>query len=184
MIEKKVARRYALALYETASSMKISDKINQDMLVVKKSIEASRDLKLFLHSPIVSPEKKKKVMSEIFSRKVNKLTLNFLELLVEKKRENHLYDICTDYANLANEKKGILEAKIRTAVALTDKDKKKFSEILKNYTGKDISAEYSVDKSIKGGIIAQFSDTIIDASIKRQLEILRKKMIEGSFLRN
>lgn len=105
MIEKKVARRYALALYETASSMKISDKINQDMLVVKKSIEASRDLKLFLHSPIVSPEKKKKVMSEIFSRKVNKLTLNFLELLVEKKRENHLYDICTDYANLANEKK-------------------------------------------------------------------------------
>lgn len=69
-------------------------------------------------------------------------------------------------------------------MALTDKDKKKFSEILKNYTGKDISAEYSVDKSIKGGIIAQFSDTIIDASIKRQLEILRKKMIEGSFLRN
>jgi F-type H+-transporting ATPase subunit delta len=184
MIGKKVARRYSLALYETASSTKIADKINQDMLVIKKSIEASRDLKLFLHSPIISPEKKKKVMSELFSRKVNKLTLNFLELLVEKKRENYLYDICLDYVNLTNEKKGILEAKIRTAIALTDKDKKKFSEILKNYTGKDISAEYSVDKSIKGGIIAQFSDTIIDASIKRQLEILRKKMAEGSFLRN
>jgi F-type H+-transporting ATPase subunit delta len=184
MIKKKVARRYSLALYETASAMKISDKINTDLLGVIKSIEASRDLKVFLKTPIISPEKKKKVITELYSRKVNKLTLNFIELLIEKKRENYLYDICTDYVNLMNEKNGILVAKIRTAVALTGKDKKKFSEILKNYTGKDISAEYIVDKSIKGGIIAQFSDTIIDASIKRQLEILRKKMGEGSFLRN
>lgn len=184
MIRKKVARRYSLALYETASSMKIADRISQDLLGVMKSIEASRDLKLFLHTPIINPEKKMKVISELFSRKVNKLTLNFFELLIEKKRENYLYDICVDYINLTNEKKGIVEAKIKTAVGLTEKDKKKFSEILKNYTGKDISAEYSVDKSIKGGIIAQFSDTIIDASIKRQLEILRKKMVEGSFLRN
>ena len=184
MISKKIARRYSLALYETASSMKLADKISNDMLIVKKSIEASRDFKLFLHSPIISPEKKIKVISELFSKKVSKLTLNFLELLAEKKRENHLYDICRDYTDLTNEKKGIIEAKIKTAVALTDKDKKKFSEILKIYTGKEISAEYSVDKSIKGGIVAQFSDTIIDASIKRQLEILRNKMIEGSFLRN
>ncbi len=184
MIRKKVSRRYSLALYETASSMKIADKIHKDLLVVMKSIEASKDLKLFLHTPIISPEKKMKVISELFSKKVNKLTLDFIELLTEKKRENYLYDICADYLNLTNEKKGILEARIKTAVALTDKDKKKFSDILKNYTGKDISAEYSIDKSIKGGIIAQFSDTIIDASIKRQLEILRKKMGEGSFLRS
>lgn len=65
--------------------MKIADRISQDLLGVMKSIEASRDLKLFLHTPIINPEKKMKVISELFSRKVNKLTLNFFELLIEKK---------------------------------------------------------------------------------------------------
>jgi F-type H+-transporting ATPase subunit delta len=182
MIKKKIARRYTLALYEAALATKTSEKIRADLLSIRKLIDSSRELKLFLQTPIINTEKKKNIIKLLFSKKVNPLTLSLLELLTEKQRENHLYDICLDYINLMNEKNGILEADIRTAVKLSDKEKKKYTDILKDYTGKTISASYEVDESIKGGIVARFSDTIIDASIKRQLEILRTKLTEGSFL--
>jgi F-type H+-transporting ATPase subunit delta len=161
--------------------MKSVDAIKKDFEDIRKSITGSKELNTFITTPIISLDKKAEVIKSLFSGKVNNLTLKFLDVLCEKNRINILDNIAQDFINLVNEKKGIVMAKVKTAVEITDKEKNAISEKLTKYVGKEISATYSVDASIKGGFVAQVDDKIIDASILRQLELLREKFAQGSF---
>src|SRR4030095_3099686 len=181
MTNKKAARRYNTALYETASEQKLTDIVVKDFQDMKKTIAGSRELAGFLTTPIISHHKKAEVIKAVFSGKLNSLTLKFLELLCKQNRINIITDVIDDFLDLVNQKRGIVTAKIKTAVEITEKEKSAISEKLKKYTGKDITASYSVDPTIKGGFVAQIEDKIIDASILRQLELLREKFAQGSF---
>jgi F-type H+-transporting ATPase subunit delta len=181
MINRKAARRYTTALFEIAEETKITDKIKQDLAEIKSTIENSPDMRLFLSTPIINSEKKAQVISEIFKGKVHKLTIKFLQMICRKNREKLLYDITMDFHDLLNEKRGILETRIKTAVGITAQIKKDLIDKLEKYTGKEVSAAFVVDPSIIGGFVAQIQDTIIDASIKRQLELLQEKFKQGSF---
>lgn len=181
MINKKVARRYTLALYGIAEELKLQDKLKNDFLLIKNTIESSRELKIFLKTPIINSQKKKQTLENIFQGKITELAIKFLDLLISKGRENLLYDIASDFNNLFNEKCGIVEANIKTAIELNSNERKNLESKLAEYTGKKIDASFTVDKSIKGGFIAQVHDTIIDASIKRQLELLYEQFKKGTF---
>src|SRR5437667_3174477 len=179
MINRKAARRYTTALYEIAEENKKTDKIKQDFESIKTSIDKSSELKLFLSTPIIICETKARVIAELFKSKVDDITIKFLQLLCKKNRENLLYDIAVDFLDLLNEERNILEATIKTAVDISSDNKKDLIEKLKIYTGKEVNATFEVDPAIKGGFVARIQDTIIDASIKRQLELLREKFMAG-----
>lgn len=181
MTDKKVARRYNLALYDIALETNAVDAVKNDFLTIRQTIAGSKELAMFLKTPIIKLTKKSAVMEALFKGKVSDLTLKFLSVLSDKNRINVVDNIAEDFLNLVNEKQGIISAKIRTAVDLSESEKKSLSEKLKQYTGKNITASYSVDPSIKGGFVAQIDDKIIDASISRQLELLREKFAQGTF---
>lgn len=180
MTNRKVARKYNLALYFTALERKSVEEVKKDLVDIKKSIEGSKELSNFILTPVISAEKKTKVFEAMFSGKVNELTLRFLVYLCEKNRINLLYDITDDFATLVNEKQGVVLAKVKTAIEITDGEKKALTDKLRLFTGKEIQATYSVDPAIKGGFIASVDDKIIDASILRQLELLKEKFSMGS----
>lgn len=181
MTNKKVARRYNLALYEIAAEQKSVDKVKKDFEDISNSISGSKELEMFLKTPIIKLDKKAAVLDALFKGKLSELTIKFINILSEKNRINILGDIASDFISLVNEKQGIITAKIKTAIDLSENEKNSLTEKLKKYTGKDITASYSVDPAIKGGFVAQIDDKIIDASITRQLELLREKFAQGTF---
>ena len=168
-------------MYGLAESLSQVDTVKNDFENIKKSLEASRDLRLFIESPIINPEKKLLIIKEIFGGKVSDLTLKFLVLVAEKNRINILNNITENILKLIDDKRGIIKASVTTAIEISDKEKNMITDTLKKYTGKKIQADYSIDNSIKGGFIAVVDDKIIDASIERQLELLKEQFIAGSF---
>lgn len=184
MYNKKIARRYTASIYGLAEEQKKTDAVRKDFILIKETIESSRDLRLFLAMPVISTDKKKGAFKEIFKNKLSDITFSFIELVFNKNRENLLLDISSDFMELFNEKSGIIEAKIKTAIELSPEGKKNITARLTQYTGKKIEASYSIDPDIKGGFIAQIEDTIIDASIRRQLELLYENFKKGSFKNN
>ncbi len=180
MTNRKVARKYNLALYATAAERNSVEAVKKDLVDIRKSIEGSKELSNFILTPVISAEKKTKVFEAMFAGKINELTLRFLVYLCEKNRINLLYDIADDFETLVNEKQGVVLAKVKTAIEITDSEKKALTDKLRSFTGKEIQAAYSVDPSIKGGFIASVDDKIIDASIQRQLELLKEKFSMGS----
>lgn len=184
MSNKKIARRYSQALYGISHEKNILQRIKEDIILLQSTIENSRDLSLLLTSPIIKSKKKSDIVNNIFKGRLDKITLSLLELLTNKNRLNVLYDICCDFIQLLNEKSGIVEAHITTAIELTEKEKKQLIDSLKKIAGKEIIPVYSVNSEIKGGFIAQVKDTIYDASIKRQLELLQDRFKTGNFINN
>ena len=65
---------------------------------------------------------------------------------------------------------------MRSAIPLTDDQKARLAEALGRATGKEIEVKVIVDPSIKGGLVAQVGDTVIDGSVRRRLEQLRNSI--------
>ena len=181
MASKKVARRYTLALFELTEELKLTDKVAKDFSDLIKTINSSKELKLFLKTPIINSHRKGEVLEKMFKGKVQELTFRFINILTRKERENLLYEIAEDFLNLVDKKRGIVKVKINTAGKILDKDKKAIENKLSIYMGKTIKASYDIDKTLIGGFVAQVNDIVIDASIERQLQLLREQFIKGSF---
>lgn len=182
MANIRVAKRYAKALIEIAEELKKLDRITQDVQLIDSMIRSSRDLQLFLKSPIIREDKKREIIQEIFAdSRVDPIILKFILLLVEKKREDLLHDIVKVYQELYDEKVGAVTAEIVTAVELNSTEKRDVEKKVLELTGaKKVKAIYKVDPSIIGGIIIKIGDTVYDASIKRRIQLLREQLIYGS----
>ena len=101
-----------------------------------------------------------------------------MDFVIDKNREEILFDIYIEFLNLRDIKEGILRAGVKSAVELTDQLKEKIEQKLAARTNKNVKADYKIDKSIIGGIVIQVNDTVIDSSVQHQLELLRKKFAE------
>ncbi len=179
MKNTRVARRYAQALMMTADSPEAVDAIAGDLERIGKPLETSRELRLFVASPIVPIEKKKRVFQELFGSRVGSTTLSFLELLTEKQREGLLPDVIEQYHALRDERYGIVTVDVAGAIEITPQQQQRLAEQLERYTRKKVRLRFSIDKALQGGLRVKIGDTVLDATIKHQLELLREKLAHG-----
>ena len=181
MSNTRAATRYASALLELTNEQKKSEAIADDLMIVKNAVDASRELRNLLASPVVPKLKKKSILIDVFKKKVGGLVLGYLEQIVVKGRENILHNILTQYFILRDEQLGIVRVSVKTSVEFSAKQEKDLVKQLETMTKKKIEITFSLDKSIKGGFVARVGDTVLDGSVKRQLEILKLKLKQGSF---
>lgn len=181
---ERISRRYSIAMYEEAKSKGIIDQFSEDVDMVLKTIKSNRDLELFFESPIIDKVKKTTVIKEIFEGKVSKLMMNLMLLLVERQRDEHIVDILTNFQELKNEKEGVLTVEVTSAMELTDDEKKQVKEKIDNYTKLNSKPSFKVDANLVGGFVVRIKDVILDASIRHQLEILRKRFKQGDIALN
>ena len=175
----RVARRYADAASELAEEQHQSEQLAKDLDLVGSWLKGSRELQAFLKSPVIPREKKLTVMSEIFRSRVSPFTFNFLTLLLEKGREDVLGDIVQEYLRLRDERLGIVTLDVHTATELTTEQQGVIVKRFESITKKKIRVSFSVEKELKGGIVARVGDTVYDGSIRRQLELLRERFAEA-----
>lgn len=171
----KAIRRYSIALYQAALNEKKLEKVATDSINIINLVNSSRDLHLFFLSPVIRYDKKIQIIEKIFTKKIEKLTLDFVKLLIANNRESLLTEILNGFLELKNDAEGKVRATIRTAVEFDEKEKRKIKEKIDMFTGLKSIPEFSEDKSLIGGFTIQVKDVILDASIKRQLENLRSK---------
>jgi F-type H+-transporting ATPase subunit delta len=180
----KAARRYTTALYGVAEDKGQLDEVTKDITYVLGLINSNKDLELFFASPIISNAKKLSLVKEIFGESISELSMSFINLLVSRRREALIKGIFEDFINLKKEKDGIVDVFVKTSVPLNDDEKQKMKQKLDAYTKLKSELNFEIDKNIIGGFVAKINDTILDASIKRQLEKLKEKFKQGDFILN
>ncbi len=184
MSDMRVAKRYATALIKNAQEMNVLEEVTRDIQILETTLQDTKEFRLFLSSPIISIEKKRKVAAELFARQLHPMTFTFLNMLIEKGRENVLPGIITQFYFLYNEMLGIMSVDVKTAVPFSGTQEKVLVVRLEEYSGKKVHMKFSIDKSIQGGFIARAGDTVFDGSIRRQFERLRERFVLGTPERN
>lgn len=171
----KAARRYAKALLQSALEQNILDEVIKDIRFVLSTVEDSRELTLFLNSPVIKPEDKKQVLAKIFDEHISGETISLLRLLSEKQRENLLTDICLGFVRLYNQHEGIIQVQVISAYELDDSEKKSLHEALGKSTGKKVEMDVEIDPDILGGIIVKIDDTVLDGSVRHKIRKLKNQ---------
>jgi F-type H+-transporting ATPase subunit delta len=175
-----IANRYANALIELALEKGTFDKVSNDIDLIFSTFKTSRELQVALSSPIVKSEKKSFILNEIFKDKVSNETLSFLSFIVEKNREDLLFDIIKRCKEIRDKKLGIINAEVFSSTELISEHKEKLKRKLEDFTKKKVKISFSLDKQLIGGFVVRIDDTVLDASIKHQLELLKEQFLKGS----
>ncbi len=174
-----VTARYATALMEAAEERGVLDGVQEDAQALHGLIRESEDLQGFLADPLSHPEQKQAAFRALFSGKVTDLTLSFLLLLGEKRRERLLESILEGFLDLLDERRGIATAQVRSASVLTSEQEERLAQRLSAFSGKQVRLEVEVDDGLRAGFVARMGDQVFDGTVEAQLNRLRRRLAAG-----
>jgi ATP synthase F1 delta subunit len=177
--ELALAIRYAEALFLAARERNALDAVAQDVASVQELLR-DRKLLAFLESPQILDEDKEAVVRRVFRERVHPLVVDLLLLLLDKHRISHLPDILEMFQRRLDEYRGILKARVVTAVPLPDEEAERLRRNLEARTGKKVVLEREVDPSILGGVTVILGNRIIDGSLRNGLEKVRQYLLEAT----
>lgn len=182
MKDARPALRYAKALLNLAKESKVESKVNADMQLIASTITTNNDLMILLNSPVIKASDKLKVLKNLFSTKIETVSLGLFDLLQENKRMNMLLSIAKQYSIIYDFLKRVQVAKVTTAVPLTKELETKVMDKIVELTGNKANLENIVNPSILGGFILRVGDVQYDASISNHLNELRKEFDNSHFI--
>lgn len=171
-----VAKRYAKALFEIATSREAIDSVEQDLKRVALVFEQHSELKKFIEHPNIEFSVKKQLLSEVFEKEVSQEVYNMIILMMQRKRGSLLPALLGYYQKIMNQTLGRETAVVTSVTALNDQEQKTISELFGQMTGKQIQVENKVDPSLLGGIQVRIGDRLYDGSLFGKLERLKKSM--------
>lgn len=171
---KLVGRRYAYALFEAGLELNKLNEFKQDLMDITNIIEKESQLEQILTHPKISKDEKKNLLSTLFKTQISQEVLNFLYILVDKRREGHLIEISYCFEELFNEHENIIEVTAITAVPMEVKTINKLTITLSEKMKKTIKIKNIVDKEVMGGVLLKIENKIIDGTIKGQLKAMEK----------
>jgi len=177
-MDTRIVRRYAAALFSTAQAEGVVDLVESDLGLITYSFESIPSLESAIVSPLIPSEKKREVITSIFKDKIHELTLYYLYLLIDNRREDVIKETESEFVRLANEARGIVAAQVTSAVELTEDEKIRLREKLSAYTGSRVDISVNIDPTIIGGLVVRIGDTIMDGSIAGYLERLRDRFLD------
>jgi len=166
-----IARPYAVAIFNLAKEEKtLSDW--SDMLSLISDIVENEDVNSFIHDSKVLDVDREKLILNICGDKIDSAGKNLIKLLVEYKRLLILSEITLLFEELKDKDEGVIEAEI---IMADQPDKKMVENLLQSLEkrfNKKIEGKVVIDKSIVGGTKIIVGDTVIDASVRGQLDNL------------
>ncbi|EDP69573.1 uracil phosphoribosyltransferase [Flavobacteriales bacterium ALC-1] len=174
MAGSRAAIRYAKALLDLAQNQNTAQAVNEDMMLVAKSVNDNNDLKEMLQSAVIKSSDKKNILLQVFSG-ANPMFSKLIDLLVKNKRVSILGDVAVKYVELFEKSQNIQVATVTTAVALTKDLETKVLAKVKELTGMEAEVENIIDESILGGFILRVGDIQYNASIANKLDKLKRE---------
>lgn len=177
MSNPTVAKRYATALYEVASKQGLQNTVEDELRVVKEVFQSNPSFVKTLKSPKLTPAKKQELLKTAFGS-TSTYVLNTLLILVERHREEAIPEVADYFIELANNAKGIADAKVYSVQPLTDAQKEALSLAFAPKVGKTaLRIENITDSNLLGGVKLRIGNRIFDGSLRGKLDRLQRKLL-------
>ena len=185
MRQTKVAQRYAKALFDLSLETGKVEEVKNDLdtIIGVKHPE----LQILLVSPVITGEKKTNVFDAVFSSHVQPLTTSFFKLVFTKGRSVAIKEIVLAFMNMYRSHKGIQVVELTTAMPLSDEIKTSIKGILQQnvmLVNKTIELSEHVDPSLIGGMVVQVDDKLFDASIKHDLQFIKRQFVKNMYVQD
>lgn len=164
-----IPESYAKALYETASEKGGEEAVLEDFRSLCEIFAKNKGFAEILDSPVVSAKEKEEILERAFKSRINDDFLNFLKLTSRRRLIKELPVCFSHYQANYDAAHGIEYASVISASELDEGTEKRLARKLSALTGKKIVLRIRIDKSIIGGIVVKYKDTVYDGSVRQRL---------------
>ncbi len=183
MPNPRLASRYAKSLIDLSVERNQLELVYADMKYLQAVCKASKEFMNFLISPIIKADKKEAIIAAVTKGNIGELTKAFVKLLIVKGRESDLYEIASSFVNQYNAIKGIHTVKLTTAVAISDSLKQSIqTKVNSMQTSGLVELEARVDEKLIGGFVLEFDNKLVDASVLRDLNDVKKQFMKNDYV--
>ncbi len=175
MIEKTLAKRYAAALLKVTDAEGSTEEAEQYLLALKGAYLAQKDFRGLLAQPRIPRSVKKGMLRRIFEGKAKPSFIDFLELLIDKNRQDLIPDIAETFDALSDASRGVVRIQVRSWRPLTDAQRAGLQTKLQRIADRKVILEEKVDPATKGGLLCYAGDRVIDGSVAYRLKSIGEK---------
>jgi F-type H+-transporting ATPase subunit delta len=166
----QVVEPYAGALMTLAQETNKVEAFADNARSLLKLLEESAEFRSFVLNPLVKSEEKKAVLQKICGRDVDDYFINFLLLLVDRRRIVFLEGICQEFVALQRKLNNIVLAEVTSAQALTTRQEEEIADQVKQMTGASaVELNITTDADLIGGVVIKVGSKVFDASLRGQL---------------
>ncbi|MFM7246700.1 MAG: ATP synthase F1 subunit delta [Actinomycetota bacterium] len=170
-----VATPYATALYAAADEAGSLDAVDGGLAAVVDAVRDNPALARALANPAVPREAKGRLIGELCAG-ADAMVARFLGVLLDHRRLDALSEIQGVFAERVRLARGELAVELTTAVPIDDATAKTVETQLREATGLDVTMDRTVDPEILGGVVLRVRDRLVDASLRRRLDLLGRDL--------
>lgn len=177
MTDYRASLRYSRALVEVAAERKELERADSDFHKVIGLLDRHPEISHLVLNSTISYEEKEDFLHKIFGPEISPTLLDFLKVLLRKKRFGQIGDIQSLFHRLCEKRRGIQEVRVITASPLTEAGEAKLKKALQGRLKAEIRLLAETDPAILGGMILRFDGTEVNTSFKYRLSEMRQILI-------
>ncbi len=165
------ARPYARAVYQQATASSSVENWSEALALIS-AVATDASMSQLLDDPQLGKQAKGEAMLKVIADKLSNQQQNLVKLMAQNNRLKALPEVLQQFEVFRAEAEGKIDAEVISAYPLTAEQEDEITRTLKAKLGREISITTSTDESLIGGVVIKAGDTIIDGSMKSQLESL------------
>jgi F-type H+-transporting ATPase subunit delta len=178
VVNRTLARRYAVAIASLAREQDAVDRVSADLRSLARVISAPGLIRDFFESPVIDRPSKERVFAQAFGANVHPIALHALLLLVRKRREVLLSAIVGEYLALERAAHGMETLTLQSARPLERDEYRDLIAKLESLYRKKFEVTEIVDTSLIGGVRIMMGDRRIDATVSGALNALARELAQ------
>jgi F-type H+-transporting ATPase subunit delta len=180
LIVASVARRYARALLSLGLEEGHHEKFGEELEAVLQALEGSREAGAILRNPgYTLPQRHAAADALAAGVNLSPVVTSFVRLLVDRQRIAYLPAIARAYRAMVDQQVGRVRAIVTAAAPLAEREIEELRAAIAAMTGRTIVLDTRTDPSLIGGVVTQVGATMLDGSLRTQLERMREELKRG-----
>ncbi|MBQ80359.1 MAG: ATP synthase F1 subunit delta [Planctomycetaceae bacterium] len=177
----RLAKVYAQAIVEAADRHQCQAEVFEELTqIVEDVLPRVDNIASVFESPRISTSDKSALVRTTFSDKVSPITLNALLVLADHERLGLLPELVIALRRELDERAGKREAILTTAHSITSDEQAAILKSVEESLGESLTAHFSVNPDLLGGLVVRIEDTVYDHSISTGLVSLAERLKQRS----
>ncbi len=172
----ELGKEYGTALFMLACEEQKQRRFFEGLELLVSTFEENPGYTDFLSSPGIPLGERLSAVASAFADSVPEGVLSYLQLLCEKGRMSCFFDSVKEYKALLDASERVSSVKVTSAVELTESEKQKLKSKLESAYNCKVELEYSIDKSLLGGMVVDIDGKVMDSSLRHRLREVKEVM--------
>jgi F-type H+-transporting ATPase subunit delta len=166
---------YAEAVLSVARAEGTLAEVEDELFRFSRVLASNDELRTTLTDPAIPAARRQQIVEDLLGGKASPATVSLISMVIGTGRARELPSIIEQVVRMSAAEANKEVAEVRTAVELTDDQRRRLASALQTATGKAVEVKVVVDPSVLGGAVAQVGDTVIDGSVRARLDQLKSQ---------